>query len=207
MAGDSDAPRALFEHAGLALARLDPVSSLQETERRLAAVFRVAPVALAVLRWSDHRYVDINEAFTDLFGWTRDEVLGKTPGELNIPVPAPGPTAQLRDHLPLYERAGLLRARKRRHREQTDGEPFATRETRSYEVAHVHGLWHLDFHQGSRPVLTGAGERAIDLLQGALATEIVCVLRYTMHAVAATGLASEGPKAEFAQHAHEEQGP
>ncbi len=27
-----------------------------------------------------------------------------------------------------------------------------TRETRSYEVTHVHGLWHLDFHEGSRPV-------------------------------------------------------
>jgi len=47
-------------------------------------------------------------------------------------------------------------------------------------------------------------EQAIDLLQHALATEIVCVLRYTMHAVAATGISSEGPKAEFMQHAKEE---
>jgi bacterioferritin len=47
-------------------------------------------------------------------------------------------------------------------------------------------------------------KQAIELLQGALATEIVCVLRYTMHAVAATGIASEGPKDEFAQHAKEE---
>lgn len=52
----------------------------------------------------------------------------------------------------------------------------------------------------------GDVETAIDLLQGALATEIVCVLRYTMHAVAATGIASEGPKGEFLQHAKEEQG-
>lgn len=52
----------------------------------------------------------------------------------------------------------------------------------------------------------GDVETAIGLLQGALATEIVCVLRYTMHAVSATGIASEGPKAEFAQHAKEEQG-
>jgi bacterioferritin len=52
----------------------------------------------------------------------------------------------------------------------------------------------------------GNVKTAIDLLQGALATEIVCVLRYTMHAVAATGIASEGPKAEFLQHAKEEQG-
>ena len=47
--------------------------------------------------------------------------------------------------------------------------------------------------------------QAIAILQSVLATEIVCVLRYTMHAVAATGISSEGVKAEFAQHAKEEQ--
>jgi len=47
-------------------------------------------------------------------------------------------------------------------------------------------------------------DKAVDLLQTALATEIVCVLRYTMHAVAATGISSEGPKAEFLEHAAEE---
>lgn len=52
----------------------------------------------------------------------------------------------------------------------------------------------------------GDVQTAIDLLQGALATEIVCVLRYTMHAVTAAGIASEGPKAEFLAHAAEEQG-
>ena len=45
---------------------------------------------------------------------------------------------------------------------------------------------------------------AIDLLQTALATEIVCVLRYTMHAISASGIASDGPKEEFLQHADEE---
>jgi bacterioferritin len=47
--------------------------------------------------------------------------------------------------------------------------------------------------------------KTIELLQSVLATEIVCVLRYTMHAIAATGISSEGVKAEFAQHAKEEQ--
>lgn len=37
------------------------------------------------------------------------------------------------------------------------------RETRSYEVAFVGGLWHLDFHHGSRQVLTRAGTRATPL--------------------------------------------
>src|ERR1700685_4389968 len=46
--------------------------------------------------------------------------------------------------------------------------------------------------------------RTIDILQSVLATELVCVLRYTQHSIAATGLSSEGVKAEFAQHAKEE---
>ena len=51
----------------------------------------------------------------------------------------------------------------------------------------------------------GDVNKTIDILQSVLATEIVCVLRYTMHAVTATGISSEGIKAEFAQHATEEQ--
>jgi len=47
--------------------------------------------------------------------------------------------------------------------------------------------------------------KTIELLQSVLATEIVCVLRYTMHSVAATGIASEAVKDEFAEHAKEEQ--
>jgi len=51
----------------------------------------------------------------------------------------------------------------------------------------------------------GDPKQSVEILQSVLATEIVCVLRYTMHAVAATGLSSEGVKAEFAEHAKEEQ--
>jgi len=52
----------------------------------------------------------------------------------------------------------------------------------------------------------GDVRKTIEILQSVLATEIVCVLRYTMHSIAATGLSSEGVKDEFAQHAKEEQG-
>ncbi|HLY04228.1 MAG TPA: ferritin-like domain-containing protein [Rhizomicrobium sp.] len=51
----------------------------------------------------------------------------------------------------------------------------------------------------------GDVKRTIEILQSVLATEIVCVLRYTMHAIAATGISSEGVKDEFAEHAREEQ--
>jgi bacterioferritin len=51
----------------------------------------------------------------------------------------------------------------------------------------------------------GDVNKTIEILQSVLATEIVCVLRYTVHAVTATGISSEAIKAEFAEHAKEEQ--
>jgi bacterioferritin len=51
----------------------------------------------------------------------------------------------------------------------------------------------------------GDPKQTVEILQSALATEIVCILRYTMHAVTATGVASEAVKAEFLDHAREEQ--
>jgi len=47
---------------------------------------------------------------------------------------------------------------------------------------------------------------AIKILNEALATEIVCVLRYKRHYFMASGIHSEAVAAEFLQHATEEQG-
>jgi bacterioferritin len=55
------------------------------------------------------------------------------------------------------------------------------------------------------PAYKGDPKKTVEILQSVLATEIVCVLRYTMHAVTATGIASESVKAEFLEHAKEEQ--
>jgi len=48
-------------------------------------------------------------------------------------------------------------------------------------------------------------QETIALLQNVVATEIVCVLRYTMNAISATGISSESVRAEFQKHAFEEQ--
>jgi bacterioferritin len=48
-------------------------------------------------------------------------------------------------------------------------------------------------------------ETVIKLLNDALATEIVCVLRYKRHYFMATGISSLGVKGEFLKHATEEQ--
>ncbi len=55
------------------------------------------------------------------------------------------------------------------------------------------------------PAYKGDVTQTIDILQAVLATEIVCVLRYTMNAVAAAGISSDSVKKEFDEHAKEEQ--
>jgi len=46
----------------------------------------------------------------------------------------------------------------------------------------------------------------VKMLNGALATEIVCVLRYRFHYFMASGINREGAAAEFIQHSNEELG-
>ena len=51
----------------------------------------------------------------------------------------------------------------------------------------------------------GDVKKTIEILQSVVATELVCVLRYTLHSIIASGISSEAVKAEFAEHAKEEQ--
>jgi bacterioferritin len=48
-------------------------------------------------------------------------------------------------------------------------------------------------------------ETAVRVLNDAVASEIVCVLRYRYHAVVASGLSSESVKEEFEEHARDEE--
>ena len=54
------------------------------------------------------------------------------------------------------------------------------REVRSYEAEYVHGLWHLDFHHGSRKVLTPVGEWVTPLALGVLddRSRLACHLQW-----------------------------
>ena len=53
---------------------------------------------------------------------------------------------------------------------------------------------------------SGDRETAVKILNEALATEIVCVLRYKRHYFMAAGINAESVATEFLQHANEEQG-
>jgi bacterioferritin len=79
-------------------------------------------------------------------------------------------------------------------------QPFLTDVKKLREQARAH----LD--DGAVTSYLGDTKQTIEILQAVLATEIVCILRYTMNAVAASGLASESVKQEFDQHADEERG-
>jgi bacterioferritin len=64
-------------------------------------------------------------------------------------------------------------------------------------------------HIGDGAVTAGYGadrEKVVAVLNEALATEIVCVLRYKRHYFMATGIHANAVADEFQQHAAEEQG-
>ena len=84
--------------------------------------------------------------------------------------------------------------------EATTNQPFLT----DVRTLRERARQHLDSGVVT-PSYKGDVNKTIAILQNVLATEIVCVLRYTMHAVAAQGISSESVKQEFAQHAKEEQ--
>jgi PAS domain S-box-containing protein len=58
--------------------------NLLESERRFSIMFDKAAFAIALSRLPDRIIVDVNEAWVKIFGFTREEVIGKTSLELGI---------------------------------------------------------------------------------------------------------------------------
>ncbi|MBI2749522.1 MAG: EAL domain-containing protein [Burkholderiales bacterium] len=58
--------------------------ALRESEERYRTAFLTSPDAINITRMSDGCYIDVNEGFLRLTGWTRDEVIGKTALELGV---------------------------------------------------------------------------------------------------------------------------
>jgi bacterioferritin len=77
--------------------------------------------------------------------------------------------------------------------------PTDVQELRRRARAHIENGAVTDGYRGDR-------ETVVDLLNQALATELVCVLRYRRHHFMATGIHAEAVAKEFLQHSNEEQG-
>jgi PAS domain S-box-containing protein len=59
-------------------------SSLRESEEKIRLTFNASPDAVNINRLNDGLYVSINEGFTRLTGFTRDDVIGKSSLDINI---------------------------------------------------------------------------------------------------------------------------
>jgi len=83
--------------------------------------------------------------------------------------PSLGPMASYGTVCRFMKDHALVRERQRRRNKGKGSESeVVPRETRSYEYAHVNALWHFDFHEGKRKVLTATGERRTPYLFGLL---------------------------------------
>ncbi len=58
--------------------------SLGESEERYRTAFLTSPDAINITRLADGLFLDVNDGFIRLTGWTREEVVGKTVHALNI---------------------------------------------------------------------------------------------------------------------------
>ncbi len=55
-----------------------------KSEEKFHKAFFSSPISLALTSMRDHRYIEVNETFEQRSGWRRDEVLGRTPFDINL---------------------------------------------------------------------------------------------------------------------------
>jgi PAS domain S-box-containing protein len=65
-------------------AKLGVERALRESEARFRTAFMTSPDAFAIIRATDGMYEDVNDAFLETTGFTRDEIVGKTSEEFRI---------------------------------------------------------------------------------------------------------------------------
>jgi PAS domain S-box-containing protein len=58
--------------------------ALQSSEEHFRTVFRLSPDAISVIRMRDEIFVDINDGFTNITGFTREEMIGSTTRDAGI---------------------------------------------------------------------------------------------------------------------------
>ncbi|MFA5308551.1 MAG: PAS domain S-box protein [Dehalococcoidales bacterium] len=58
--------------------------ALRQSEEKFSKAFHAGPLAISVNKFADGCFVEVNESFTAIFGFTREEAIGKTSLELNI---------------------------------------------------------------------------------------------------------------------------
>lgn len=142
-------------------ARNEPKDPIRALERKVHGRAGTHPTIGAVLReairtqhgahprWSYQLHHD------NLVAWARTQpTMGRVPSYTTI-------CRYMKGH-------GMMRARNKSRSAARQAAVFVAREMRSYEVTHVHGLWHTDGHEGSRRVLLSDGRYEKPHLLGVL---------------------------------------
>jgi PAS domain S-box-containing protein len=58
--------------------------ALQECEKKFLKALQECPLAVTLTSAVDHRYIEVNGTFERISGWNRDEVIGRTPFDIEI---------------------------------------------------------------------------------------------------------------------------
>jgi putative transposase len=163
----------------LARGAQDPVAALRRRRRNDAG--RARRLSLAIIQALQAQYREY-PGWTVQLHYDNLVALSETDAALR-PMPGYG---TIRRHL---KARGYQR--KRRPRRASSGARRAEArleklEVRSYEAAYVHGLWHADFHHGSRRVLTSSGRWVKPLLLGIIDdhSRLVCHLQWYLEETA-----------------------
>ena len=148
----------------------DPVAALQTRLRDVGHFPSLSPTAIATLQYQYREHP----------GWSMQLHVDN----LRVVLKDSAPSVPSYPTIRRYLRAqGMFK--QARPKRATDG-ALAARdrleqfEVRSFEVDHVGALWHLDFHHGSRRVVTAAGAWAKPFLLGVLddRSRLVCHLQW-----------------------------
>jgi PAS domain S-box-containing protein len=73
-----------FQHIQEASQQISTETALRQSEEKFRLAFNTSPGSINFNRLSDGVYIDINEGFTKLTGYTREDAIGKSSIDLNI---------------------------------------------------------------------------------------------------------------------------
>jgi len=84
------------------------------SEEKFSKVFQASPVAFSITTLEEGRFVDVNEAFEHRYGYSRDELIGRTTLEIGIwdnPEHGPKMVNEIREHGNIQNQATRFRNR------------------------------------------------------------------------------------------------
>lgn len=74
----------LADQLAVALAKFLAEDALRQVEARFSTVFHNSPIGIVVSGLDDGTFYDVNDAFLNVYGYSREEVIGRTSYDLNL---------------------------------------------------------------------------------------------------------------------------